>query len=155
MENNSKRRVEVILDREEDKPAVIEGLKYLVANLGRENVRWHIISCHHNPDELRMYALHCDADVVIAVGGETFILPTVLASWLQHFNKAIPVIGIALGDSEERDHLTLALSLEYSCDSAEGFLWNCARAVEGDHPSIKKKGADKKPPHFNMPLVFE
>jgi len=67
--------------------------------------RLHIISCDRNPDELRRYAQDLSGtDVIVAGAGLAARLPGSLKSWLDHYGKSVPVIGVGFeGPSRDAD----------------------------------------------------
>lgn len=102
-------RVVVVIGSESDKPQCETGLRYLADTIGRENVAWHVISAHRNPDDLRNFAQRrCGgADVVITGAGWFAALSGDLAGWINRFGYYIPVVGVGFQVSGD-DQATIA-----------------------------------------------
>ncbi len=106
------RKIEIVLGSESDLNQTLGGLEVL-KNSGVP-YRVHIISCHRNPEDLRLYARDevTEEMILIAAGSKAFALPGVLQSWLQYFGKKLVCIGVALEGKTPKASVAARLSIE-------------------------------------------
>lgn len=120
---DDKVHVEVILGSESDMPQFEPslGLLWGANKDGKTNYSCRVMSCHRNPEELRIFAAYL-ANLskggqlirVVAGAGMAAALPGIIKSWLVAFGAPeIPVIGVGLrGENNEYD---LAAKVSISC----------------------------------------
>jgi len=153
--------VEVVLGSISDLQYAESGLGTLCA--GGVRYRLHIISCHRNPEALQQYAktMVPPNATVIAAAGKAAALPGVLQAWLRHYGKGhVPVLGVALGETGNRDLAAARLSIEclpgtpviLNTDGkaycgALGFLQACSAALTSE---FFVPIASPKEPEFNF-----
>lgn len=57
----------------------------------------HVLSCHRNPEQVRIFAREFKGRAIVAIGGKSFQLPAILDSWFRHFRRHAPIWGIPVG----------------------------------------------------------
>jgi len=107
------REIEIVLGSQSDMDQIQGGLE----ELGKRGVRFrvHIISCHRNPEDLRLYARDRVTEdmIVIAAAPTQAALPGVLQSWLRYFGKELVwVIGVALKGKTPRANTAATLAID-------------------------------------------
>lgn len=159
-------KLDLVVGSESDLPQVQPAIDWLNGEIavGKVQPRFHIISCHRHPEELRRYAEKLHVDVVVAAAGKAAALPGVLKAWLNHFGRInIPVIGVGLDGQDEADKLAARLSIEQlpgkpvllngegeAYYGPEGMVAACRAAVEHEFLPIKK--GPVKPAKQDMPI---
>jgi phosphoribosylaminoimidazole-succinocarboxamide synthase len=144
------RKITIICGSESDLPVVRAAASRHYASTSARIVV-HVMSCHRNPDEVRLFAQEgCDgADVVIGAGSKALALPGILDAWLHAYGKEIPVIGVALGDDGSRALEAAALSIE-ELPGAPVFIdeltGECYWGEEGLQRALRRAVSGELPP---------
>lgn len=152
-------KIDVVLGSQSDLSQAISGLDYLKL-LPHVDLRVHIISCHRNPEELRVFAENYKRNGIIIAGASlAAALPGVLNAWLQYYKKNTPVIGVAFEGKNHPQTRAAQLSIEQlpgqpvilnsdgnAFTGSDGFRQACELAVETEflprHPLTKPAEID-------------
>lgn len=156
-----RRRIEIVIGSESDKPQMIAGIHELH---GRADVRVHVVSCHRNPWELKQFTdtTLSKADCVIAGAGKAAALPGIVKSWLVANDSSVPVIGVAFEGISEADNIAARTSIEclpgqpVELDSkgnayfgSKGFVSACYAAV---YDEFLLKMPESKPVQYDITI---
>lgn len=97
----------------------------------------HVLSCHRNPEQVRIFAREFNGRAIVAIGGKSFQLPAILDSWFRQFRRHAPIWGIPVGKTPEeiavavsamRDLPTPCL-VHWMCDSSPASVQHVAQQV--------------------------
>ena len=152
-----KKRIDIVFGSESD----ISGVKGVLDGIGEDaEIHIHVISCHRNPEKLRLYAKEQMADVIIAAGGMAFALPGVLDALICEQGERIPVIGVALAPELEAAQLSISKlpGQPVVIDEINGCVYSgkqglkeaIDRAVSGEMPPWKPRA--HKPAKLNIDI---